>query len=125
MAIQPDKTMQLLQKSLDLRMTRQQLLASNLANVDTPNYRPRDLEFEGFLKEATNTLPSQEPPLASPESERIVTADPAPDTLDGNRVELDETVSKISDNATRYNTALELMRRKMAILSYAATNGAG
>ena len=61
MSIVNDKTGAVLDQALNLRFKRQQLLTANLANVDTPNYRPVDLAFEGALKEAINKDDSADP----------------------------------------------------------------
>ena len=116
MAINFDSATTSLQQSLDLRLKRQQLLTSNIVNSDTPNYQPRDLEFEGFLKSAEAAgLPEG----AEPALDRVVDRPNQADTLDGNAVNRDEEIGKASDNLMRYTTALELMQRKMAILRYA------
>ena len=47
-----DKTMQLLHRSLDLRSARQRVIASNLANEETPGYRANDLQFAQQLQAA-------------------------------------------------------------------------
>ncbi|MFT7622219.1 MAG: flagellar basal-body rod protein FlgB [Myxococcota bacterium] len=138
MAIRFDKTTQMLQSSLNLRLNRQHLLSSNLANVDTPHYKPRDLQFEGFLKEASGigiagsaSSPGAHASVqegdynAAGDEGDVMTRDRPMDTLDGNRVQLDETVGRITDNSMRYNAALELMRRKMALLNYASNGGQG
>ena len=47
-----DNTMQLLHRSLDLRSARQRVIASNLANEETPGYRANDLQFAQQLQAA-------------------------------------------------------------------------
>ncbi len=117
MSIKFDTTTTMLQQSLDLRLNRQGLLNGNLANLDTPNYKPVDLKFQGFLRAATDGPTNMEA------SAKLEVNEAAGDTLDGNTVDLDAEVAKLDENKLRYNTALELMRRKMAILQYAATAG--
>ena len=48
-----DKEIQFVQSALNLRARRQEILASNIANADTPNYKARDLDFASALKQAT------------------------------------------------------------------------
>lgn len=115
MPVQFDKTTDMLQQSLDLRLQRQNVLSSNLANIDTPGFRPADLKFEGFLQDAEAATD-----VGAAEATEVVRDESSPTTLDGNTVHLDEEVAKMTENALRYNTALELMRRKMALISYAA-----
>jgi flagellar basal-body rod protein FlgB len=117
MAIRFDNTTQALEASLNLRLRRQTLLAGNLANIDTPNYRPADLKFQGFLTKATEEAQTGQDSLEIRQVTEGVQA------MDGNGVDLDVELARLSENALRYNTALELIRRKLAITSYAAGMG--
>ncbi|MEC8022875.1 MAG: flagellar basal body rod protein FlgB [Myxococcota bacterium] len=127
-----DNVTQRLVQSMDVRMRRQELLTSNIANADTPTYVPTDLEFEGFLKSAEEAddadtkrvLPA--PVSATPnkgdlEVIRRTNELRADGTvpLDGNLVNRDEEIGKAAENMARYNTALELMNRKVAVMRYA------
>ena len=119
MAIDFGSTLNRLEHSLDIRLKRQDILSSNLANLDTPNFRPADLQFEGYLKEASDGAPMVQ------ESAEVVKSDGPADSLDGNAVSLDDQVAKLDENRLRYGAALELVRRKLAILRYAAGMGNG
>ncbi|MFO0750638.1 MAG: flagellar basal body protein [Myxococcota bacterium] len=46
-----------LRAALDLRWRRHEILAHNVANADTPGYKPKDLEFEGILQDAIASEP--------------------------------------------------------------------
>ncbi|MCK5913679.1 MAG: flagellar basal body rod protein FlgB, partial [Desulfuromusa sp.] len=50
-----DRTIAALQKSLDLRAQKQQVIAGNIANAETPGYSARKLDFEGSLRKAIST----------------------------------------------------------------------
>ena len=56
-----DRQIQFHQTALNLQAHRQQLIASNIANADTPNYKAKDVDFraalQGALKAATSTVP--------------------------------------------------------------------
>jgi flagellar basal-body rod protein FlgB len=119
MAIKLDASMNTLEHSLDLRLKRQSLLASNLTNLDTPNYKPKDVKFDGFLAERMDGS------LDVKNSGEVVEKIEGVVGLDGNGVDLDTEMGKLTDNTLRYNMSLELMRRKLALLRYAATNGRG
>ena len=56
MAFEISKTFGILEKSLYLRQIRGDMIASNIANADTPFYKPRDIRFEDALKEETRNL---------------------------------------------------------------------
>lgn len=117
MALAFDSTSQSLEASLDLRLKRQELLSSNMANIDTPNFKPNDLAFEGFLTEAQGDGPT------GANASEIAQSTEGTQSLDGNGVDLDTEVGKMAENTMRYDTALELMRRKLAVMRYAAGMG--
>jgi len=56
LAFEISKTFGILEKSLYLRQIRGDMIASNIANADTPFYKPRDIRFEDALKEETKSL---------------------------------------------------------------------
>lgn len=138
-----DTTLQRLQSSLDIRLERQNVLSGNLANLDTPGYMPRDLDF-------TQALAAAETPRGGPEQPAAVSAPPqegfialdsagpltsAPGSfvkvtegrggLDGNGVDLDKTMVELSRNALVYGAAARAAGKKLAILRYVATDGVG
>ena len=125
-----DSTSRSLEMALDLRFQRQQLLASNIANSDTPNYQPVDLTFEGTLAEAEGkqrgasrmerTDAAHMDHLGGERRTRDdVQARPdALNTLDGNGVDLDQEVARFAENKARYEATVESSRRRFAIMSY-------
>ena len=126
-----DATMQNLERSLDLRLKRQELLASNMANVDTPNYQPVDLAFDGALAQAM-----EDGDLAAGGMHRTdashVTGDTGQDfapsevlerpdvvnSLDGNGVDLDKELTRFAENKSRFEVTAESTRRRFLILNY-------
>ena len=54
MAFEISKSFDILEKSLHYRKIRQDMIASNIANADTPYYRPKDIRFEETLEEEVN-----------------------------------------------------------------------
>lgn len=126
-----DATAQQIKASLDLRFHRQQLLASNVANIDTPNYQPRDLRFEGALRDALADDSAQPPgfdrtdarhlpgTLAStPPDPQVIERPDVTNTLDGNGVDLDREMGRLTDNSLRFNAALESGRRRFQIMNF-------
>src|SRR5512139_2854064 len=94
-----------------LRFTnrRHGLIASNIANADTPEYRIRDVRFEQGLDVATFGLKTTDPGhvkagenMAAPD---IVTVDSQP-WAEGNHVELDLEVAKMTENALVHQAGL-------------------
>ena len=130
MSLVRDSTSASLQAALDLRAARQELLTSNLANVDTPGYQPRDLEGEGALRELVaaqggraTTLDRRdarhlpEPPVELRAArDEVVERPDATNTLDHNGVDLDKEMARVADNALRYTATIEMLRRRHATL---------
>jgi flagellar basal-body rod protein FlgB len=116
-----DRTMQLLQRSMDLRSARQRVISSNLANEETPGYRASELNFMDQLQSAhKGRLPVH---LAVTQSSHIgprglqgvqavtgkLSEVPAGDLpLDANSVNLELEMAKLSDNAMQYNAAASI-----------------
>jgi flagellar basal-body rod protein FlgB len=120
-----DKTMQVLEKTLDLRSARQRVIASNIANEETPRYRAADLNFVEALASASRGRP----PVtltATHQAHFGVNGDgiqrvvgrveevPAGDLpLDANTVNLELEMAKMSDNAMHYNTMTTMIAMRL------------
>lgn len=104
---------------------RHTVLAGNVANLDTPGYRPFDLERRTATDPSAMAV-THEGHLAPPASTDLVTSFDDGGALqgtDGNAVSLERELSKIDANRTRYATSSELVSRRLAILRYAAGDG--
>ena len=124
------------QKSLDFRTSRHDLLASNVANKDTPGYQAEDLVFRASLEKALQAEqpgPLKQtdsrhfdgrntPPLNEVEAQRILSASPYPD-FDGNTVDLDREMAKIAENQLMYNATLRTLAHKFRGLKSAIAEG--
>jgi flagellar basal-body rod protein FlgB len=120
-----DKTMGLLQRSLDLRSARQRVITSNLANEETPGYRASELTFMDQLQSAQKgRLPivmaatqSRHLGLHGPQGIQAVAGKlsevPAGDLpLDANSVNLELEMAKLSENAMHYNAAATILAKR-------------
>lgn len=109
---------------------RQALLAQNVANVDTPGYRSRDMKAPTFDEAMALAAPSSRPtpPTAAPRSGHIaLVSKMAPagtnefrksqeSTISGNTVDLEHELKKASDAALEYQTMTHLYRKHMEML---------
>ena len=142
-----DPTLNQLERSLDVRLLRQNLLAGNLANVDTPNFRPKDVDFTAAMAAVSAHSEVNAPaPLAltaphmdlggvamgsaspqdgslSPKDLPIVDIKSGNASLDGNTVDLDRTMVAMAENALQYGAAARAAGRKLSILKYVASDG--
>lgn len=126
-----DATMMAVQQGLDLRHHRERLLASNIANIDTPQYTPVDLEFEGALQ-SIETQRSGSLSMARSERTHMVADGPSfaargtvlergdrGNSLDLNELDLDREMARFADNAVKFSTTAEIARRRIAMVRYA------
>lgn len=117
MTLLGDRLQPWFERALDLSARRHELLAANIANVDTPNYVPRDLEFRDTLsRELTDTTASSATPASF---QRIDTAP----RLDGNQVDLDREMTRLASNRTFHELATEVVSRRLAMMRYAIDEG--
>lgn len=129
-----DKTTQLLQKSLDLRQQRLSVIASNVANAETPRYATRTLEFEAQLQQALKqpamTAAPLQPrhfPIGNVGLEQIQgQVKQHPDRSgqgDGNSVNVEDEMISLSENQILYEAAARMIKRKLQLLKYAVNDG--
>jgi flagellar basal-body rod protein FlgB len=120
-------------QALPLRTQRMNVLAENIANADTPNYKARDIDFRAAFARATGDLAGREPPLARTNPAHLpaigTTAGgarlgyrvPHAPSLDGNTVEGDIELAAIGENALQYQATLTFLGGKLATLKSAIT----
>lgn len=129
-----DGTFSTIERSLDARLTRHEVLAGNLANANTPGFTPRDVDFAAAM--ARTPAPSEvaagggagDIPLAQAGTRvavgsPIVAAQGTGAGLDGNAVDVDRTLAAVAENAIQYGAAARAMQKKLAMLRYAASDG--
>jgi len=109
----PDKVVQILEKSLFWQSRRQEILAGNLANLDTPRYRRKELDFRKVLTDQLRGVPE------------IRLAATHADHLPGNRVpaglvrdageggDLDREMVHLAENQLAYQASVQMLIRKL------------
>jgi flagellar basal-body rod protein FlgB len=102
-----------LEHYMDLLSTRQKLVASNIANADTPGYHTQDIDFQSEFQNAISSTPN------------ILEVAGMPMKNDGNNVSLDREARLLSENALRFNVASSLLRSQIASLRSAIKEGQG
>ena len=120
-------------QALNLRTQRHQVLASNIANADTPNYLARDFDFSAELARVIdNGRPGDRVMRLSTTSARHLNATqqtsgvsellyrvPDQPTLDGNTVDMDRERAQFTDNAVRYQASLTFLTSRLQSLKTA------
>jgi len=98
---------------MDLLSARQTLVASNIANADTPGYRTRDIDFQHEFQNAAGLGPE------------VVEVTGLPIKNDGNSVSLDREARLLAENALRFQLASSLLRSQIQLVRSAIEEGRG
>lgn len=101
-------------QALALRAERQRLLASNIANADTPGYVARDFDFSRALRDATTHLGAS-PGTARAQAMLRYSA-PAQTNLDGNSVDMDRERAAFAENALKYDATLRFINGNVRMM---------
>jgi flagellar basal-body rod protein FlgB len=115
-----------MQSALTFHRERHAVLAGNIANLDTPGYKPVDLQRTSPVEGTTLSVTTDGHIGGAMGSASVVQAFTDTDQTqgpDGNAVALERELSKIDANRTRYATSAELTSRRIALLRYAAGDG--
>ena len=107
-------------QALTLRAERQRIIASNIANADTPGYVARDLNFAQALRDATsNAAITGASELRSSDlngsatsarvARNLVYATPSQTSLDNNTVDMDRERAAFAENAIKYESTLRFV----------------
>lgn len=134
-------TIDLLGKSVDLRAKNQTLIASNVANAETPNYIPKSLDFEQELQGALKSRQAGQTHSSAPHARHIpvrgagignaiqsvsgqVIETPAKTPgKDGNAVELENEMGKMAENQIMFNASIQMLTKKFEGLRTAIKGG--
>ena len=126
-----DDYMRFNEAALSLRSQRQELIASNIANADTPNFKARDIDFASALAGALgrtspaaavlrNTAPAHlggaapgMSPDLLPDGTALLYRKPAQGAVDGNTVDMDVERNQFTDNAIRYEVGITLINSQI------------
>ncbi|MDO7834098.1 flagellar basal body rod protein FlgB [Sphingobium sp. HBC34] len=106
-------------KALALRSQRLSLLASNIANASTPNYKARDIDFEAALRDATRQAGKTPTDVAQAASAAMGYRVPLQPSLDGNTVELSTEQTLFAENAVKYRTTLSFLEGRINTINRA------
>ena len=121
--------------ALRLRAQRQEVLAGNIANADTPNYKARDFDFAQALQAAvagrtgghvgglpmTTTAPGHLPGNVQAGTPRLLYRTPSQDAVDGNTVDMDQERTAFAETAFHYEASLNFINRLLKGMRTAIT----
>ena len=103
------------ERALDVREKKHGVLQGNLANIDTPDFVPEDIDFDVAMQKLADgdAVDAEE------------ASDGATASLDGNRVDADRTMAALAENALQYGAATRVASKKLGLLRYVASDGQG
>lgn len=97
---------------MDLLSTRQKLVASNIANVDTPGYTAKDIDFQfEYLSLTQGNRPN------------VIETPGLKTRSDGNNVDMDREARMLAENAMRFGVATNLLRARARVIRSAISEG--
>lgn len=124
------------QKALGLRAYRQQVLASNIANADTPHYKARDIDFKASLQGAlggkggvggqldlTRTAPRHlSAGAVAPAGAKLLYRTETQSSVDGNTVDMDVERAAFAENAIQYEAGILFANQMLRNIQSALQN---
>lgn len=131
----PDNLFGIHTKALDVWQRRSEVLANNLANADTPDYKARDVDFSKVLAAASGVAGANGVNLATPTPGQIGGLSPAQGaleyrvpnqpTMDGNTVDEQVEQAAFAANGVHYQASLSFITAQIRMLRTAITGGQG
>lgn len=124
-AVAFDRTIQMMQDRLSLNSTNQKLISGNLANINTPGYRTRELSFDNVLRESleeqvlhmvrsskSHFAPNE--PLQAMQDQEVIETGP---------VDLDNEMVKLTKNSIEYQYMVSMLNKKFSMIKTALAEG--
>ncbi|GAB3459697.1 flagellar basal body rod protein FlgB [Massilia terrae] len=123
--------------ALSLRAKRQEVLASNIANADTPNYKARDIDFASALQNAlkpaapAGQMATTNPAHIAGAKDAGTLADGTPvlfrsqiqNSADSNTVDMDTERNAFADNGLRYEAGITMINQQIRAMLAAVQGG--
>ncbi len=128
-----DRTLSIVQGGMSVRRDKQAVSAGNIANLDTPGFRARQLNFGQILQDARGASPASMRLTSglhmTPDGSQRVEAPEARVDLneaagrpDGTNVNLEQEMIQLNGNTMEYQALAGLLRRKMSMIRFAIDN---
>ncbi len=111
-----DKGFNILQRMLQSTNVRQKVLASNIANADTPGYKAKDVKFNNLLKDEMKIMQTDPGHMSNTGNSSIsgsTVIESSPSWGDRNNVEINKEVAKMTENALMHDAALKILNSKI------------
>jgi flagellar basal-body rod protein FlgB len=124
-AIAFDRTVSMMEDRLSLNSLNQKLISGNLANMNTPGYKTKEVSFEQTLRESLEDHVLQ---MVRSNSSHLAPDDPAgamenPEVVETGPVDLDTEMVKLTKNSIEYQYMVSMLNKKFNMLKTAITEG--
>lgn len=110
-------SLDLVEKALNIRAHYHKILAANVANVETPNYKEKDIDFHKALEGKVGGA-DEIPVVEKTDYDGLNSAD-------GNTVNMENQVVKLTENNLFFNSLITIVSKKLAGIRYAINEGRG
>jgi len=129
-----DSTLQAIGPYMSRLSQRHQIVASNIANIDTPGYKTKDVSFHATIQELLSETPM---PLSSSRAEHVKGSLPGPSKalpfevsglvsrIDQNNVDPDRELMKLGETKFGYSTMAQILKSKFRTLAISISEGGG
>ncbi len=108
----------LVEKALNVRAFYHKVLSSNIANVETPGYKEKDINFNEALE-------SKITPSGTGITVREKTEYDGVNSTDGNTVNMEDQITRLTENNLYFTSLARVISKKFAMMRYAITEGKG
>lgn len=109
-----DNSIKILEKIMDICAYRQKILASNIANADTPGYKAKDIDFKKELEKAIENEKT---------SYTLIEAPTTMPNRDGNTVNVEVEMTKLTETLLLYSASTQLLSTRIRMLKDAIKGG--
>ncbi len=107
----------LLEKALNIRAFYHKILASNIANVETPGYKEKDVDFRAELERSLAQGSTESIAVKEKQESDII------NSIDGNTVNIEGQMVKLAENDLMYTSLVQLINKKFSKMRYAINEG--
>ncbi|MBL7665766.1 MAG: flagellar basal body rod protein FlgB [Bacteriovoracaceae bacterium] len=129
-----DKTLQAMANALNFRQMKQEIMASNVANADTPDYKAKKVDFESALARAIDVDGKMK--MQTTDSKHFDVGNGGFNNLqpeiyndpngvvseNGNTVDVEAEMAQIAENKILYDALVQLVNKKMGMMKYAISS---
>jgi len=120
-----DKTLKMIEDRLTLNSMNQKLISGNLANIDTPGYKAKEVSFESALRQSLEDHVLQ---MVRSNGSHMAPDDPVqamqtPEVVESGPVDLDTQMVNLLKNSIEYNHMIGMLNKKFTMLKTAITEG--